>query len=145
MAATTGTSTAVAVDSRSRCSRPPRRSSVNRAPTPQRGVGDEVVELDSAIGHVDDRLKLDQFPRSVADPRALQQSNRAPPRGRLVCLGLGSSGLTGQGLLGGGLEHAVEIPDDTEVDQLEDRGLSVLVDRDDGLGSLHTSAVLDRP
>lgn len=128
MAATTGTSTAVAVDSRSRCSRPPRRSSVNRAPTPQRGVGDEVVELDS-----------------VADPRALQQSNRAPPRGRLVCLGLGSSGLTGQGLLGGGLEHAVEIPDDTEVDQLEDRGLSVLVDRDDGLGSLHTSAVLDRP
>jgi hypothetical protein len=44
--------------------------------TPQRGIGDEVVELDGAFGHVDDRLELGEVLRVVADHRALQQPDR---------------------------------------------------------------------
>ena len=38
----------------------------------------------------------------------------------------------------------MQVADDAEVDQLEDRGLGVLVDRHDRLGGLHAGAVLDR-
>src|SRR3954467_2103737 len=41
-------------------------------------------------------------------------------------------------------EDRVEVADDPEVDQLEDRGLVVLVDGHDRLGGLHAGAVLDR-
>src|SRR5690349_11728235 len=44
---------------------------------------------------------------------------------------------------GGGREDRLQVPNDTEVDELEDRGLFVLVDRDDRLGRLHTGPVLD--
>src|SRR5262249_48288428 len=47
-------------------------------------------------------------------------------------------------LVGGGGEDGLEVADDAEVDELEDRGLLVLVDRDDRLGGLHAGAVLDR-
>src|SRR5688500_18529689 len=46
-------------------------------------------------------------------------------------------------LLGHGREHRVEVADDAEVDELEDRRLLVLVDRDDRLGGLHAGPVLD--
>ena len=36
-----------------------------------------------------------------------------------------------------------EVADDAVVDEVEDRGLGVLVDRDDGLRGLHAGAVLD--
>ena len=39
---------------------------------------------------------------------------------------------------------AVQVADDAEVDELEDRRLLVLVDRDDRLRGLHAGAVLDR-
>src|SRR5215469_18896008 len=37
-----------------------------------------------------------------------------------------------------------QVADDAEVGDLEDRGLGVLVDRDDRLGGLHPGPVLDR-
>ena len=44
----------------------------------------------------------------------------------------------------GGLRQYLEqVTDDTEVDQLEDGRLFVLVDRDDRLGRLHAGSVLD--
>src|SRR5215218_9830932 len=46
-------------------------------------------------------------------------------------------------LLGHRGEDGVQVADDTEVDELEDRGLVVLVDRHDGLRGLHPGAVLD--
>src|SRR4051812_8305542 len=42
-------------------------------------------------------------------------------------------------------EDRVEVADDAEVDQLEDRCLVVLVDGHDRLGGLHAGAVLDGP
>src|SRR5690606_10336380 len=47
-------------------------------------------------------------------------------------------------LLGRCGEDAVQVTDHAEVDELEDRGLLVLVDRDDGLGGLHARPVLNR-
>ena len=47
-------------------------------------------------------------------------------------------------LLGGRRQHGVQVAHDTEVDELEDRRLLVLVDRDDGLRGLHAGPVLDR-
>src|SRR4051812_23237756 len=45
----------------------------------------------------------------------------------------------------GQLRHDVEkVTDDTEVDELEDRRLGILVDRNDRLRRLHAGAVLDR-
>src|SRR5699024_6652201 len=53
----------------------------------------------------------------------------------------GSAALDGVPRLRQDLE---EVTDDAEVDELEDRRLLVLVDRDDRLGGLHAGAVLDR-
>src|SRR4029450_5470080 len=53
--------------------------------------------------------------------------------------------LAGGDLLGGGRDDGVQVAHDTEVGQLEDRGLGVLVDGHDGLRGLHAGAVLDRP
>src|SRR3954470_22309778 len=52
--------------------------------------------------------------------------------------------LAGGDLLGGGGDDRVEVADDAEVGQLEDRRLGVLVDGHDGLRGLHAGAVLDR-
>src|SRR3954462_9122689 len=52
------------------------------------------------------------------------------------------AGLHGLGELGHDL---VEVADDAEVGELEDRGVGVLVDRHDVLGALHADLVLDRP
>src|SRR4051795_11783327 len=41
-------------------------------------------------------------------------------------------------------QDLVEVPDDAEVGELEDRRVRVLVDRDDVLGVLHADLVLDR-
>src|SRR4051794_24068489 len=41
-------------------------------------------------------------------------------------------------------EDGVQVADDAEVDELEDRRLLVLVDRHDGLRGLHPGPVLDR-
>src|SRR3954453_22386863 len=70
---------------------------------------------------------------------------RAPGR----CLDTGLARRTGSALalldrLGEGGQHGVEVPDDAEVDELEDRRLLVLVDRDDRLRGLHAGPVLDR-
>src|SRR5215207_1647552 len=51
-------------------------------------------------------------------------------------------GLHGLGELG---EDLVEVADDPEVGELEDRGVGVLVDRHDVLRGLHADLVLDRP
>src|SRR3712207_5276391 len=51
--------------------------------------------------------------------------------------------LPGVDLLGGSGDDGVQVADDTEVGQLEDRRLGVLVDGDDGLAGLHAGAVLD--
>src|SRR4051812_30659918 len=51
------------------------------------------------------------------------------------------AGLHGLGELGHDL---VEVADDAEVGELEDRGVGVLVDRHDVLGALHADLVLDR-
>src|SRR5829696_6987918 len=51
--------------------------------------------------------------------------------------------LAGVDLLGGLRDDGVEVTDDTEVGELEDRGLGVLVDGHDGLRGLHAGAVLD--
>src|SRR5215203_6292302 len=51
------------------------------------------------------------------------------------------AGLHGLGELGHDL---VEVADDPEVGELEDRGVRVLVDRDDVLRALHADLVLDR-
>src|SRR3954452_7526362 len=51
------------------------------------------------------------------------------------------SGLHGLGELG---DDLVEVPDHAEVGELEDRGVGVLVDRDDVLRGLHPDLVLDR-
>src|SRR6478735_11881603 len=58
--------------------------------------------------------------------------------------GAGASALAGLDRLRGLRQHGEEVSDDAEVDELEDRGLVVLVDRDDRLGRLHAGAVLDR-
>src|SRR4029079_5295687 len=47
-------------------------------------------------------------------------------------------------LLGHRREDRVQVTDHAEVDELEDRGLLVLVDGHDGLRGLHAGAVLDR-
>src|SRR5215207_855528 len=52
--------------------------------------------------------------------------------------------LAGGDLLGGLGDDGVQVADDAEVGQLEDRGLGVLVDGHDGLRGLHAGAVLDR-
>ena len=61
------------------------------------------------------------------------------PRPRLNALALALGEFFGQ--LGGDGE---QVADDTEVGQLEDGRLGVLVDRDDRLRGLHAGAVLDR-
>src|SRR6202022_4610101 len=48
-------------------------------------------------------------------------------------------------LLGQLRNHLEQVPHDTEVGELEDRGLGILVDHHDGLGGLHAGPVLDRP
>src|SRR5688500_13195271 len=55
----------------------------------------------------------------------------------------GVSALALGDLLGGLREHRLEVADDTEVDELEDRRLLVLVDGDDRLRRLHAGTVLD--
>src|SRR4051794_29797712 len=50
-------------------------------------------------------------------------------------------GLHGLGQLG---DDLVQVAHDAEVGELEDRGVRVLVDRDDVLGALHADLVLDR-
>src|SRR5512132_839313 len=53
------------------------------------------------------------------------------------------SALGGLDRLGGLGQHLEEVSHHTEVGELEDRGLPVLVDRDDGLRGLHAGTVLD--
>src|SRR5690349_11847171 len=66
-------------------------------------------------------------------------ANGSPGRDRMpVSLALAD-------LLSGLRYHLEEVADDAEVGQLEDRGLGVLVDRDDRLRGLHAGPVLDRP
>src|SRR5215207_4596846 len=73
--------------------------------------------------------------RRTADPRC--------HRGNRPSYELGSA-LALLDLLGRLREDGLEVADHTEVDELEDRRLLVLVDRDDRLGRLHAGAVLDR-
>ena len=47
--------------------------------------------------------------------------------------------------LGEARQHLLHVADDAEVGELEDRGVPVLVDRDDRSGALHPDLVLDRP
>src|SRR5690606_21459309 len=53
------------------------------------------------------------------------------------------SALACDDLLGCRGQHGVQVTHDAEVDQLEERCLFVLVDRDDGLRGLHAGTVLD--
>ena len=55
-----------------------------------------------------------------------------------------ASALAGRDLARGLGQNVEQVADHAEVDQLEDRRLLVLVDRDDRLGGLHAGPVLDR-
>src|SRR5919108_2781489 len=99
------------------------------------------------------RAQPDRRPRSPRPPRSAHPRDRwaarrtpSPSRReaetRSGLLPLAALGLHGLGELG---EDLVEIAHDTQVGELEDRRVRVLVDRDDVLGALHADLVLDRP
>src|SRR3954469_1653287 len=68
---------------------------------------------------------------------------RRPPRGSPLDAAVPRL-LAGGDLLGRGRDDGVQVTDDPEVGELEDRGLGVLVDGHDGLRGLHAGPVLDR-
>ena len=75
---------------------------------------------------------------SVYDPKQLRPARSPGARSRGLALGF--DGLDG---FGQGRDDFESVANDAVVGDLENRRVSVLVDRDDGAGGTHTSEVLD--
>ena len=104
----------------------------------------------AALGKPEQHRSGGRKPRVTAGAPA-ERERRRPQRGlvlvratRPVAPARAPSALALGDLLGGGRQHRVQVADDAEVDELEDRRLLVLVDRDDRLRGLHAGPVLDR-
>ena len=100
---------------------------------------DRDADLDPLVLGVE--LALDELVRRVDRRRIRRRRPAVRPLWPAIGDQLALLGLHGLGQL---RQDLVQVADDAEVGELEDRGVRVLVDRDDVLRGLHADLVLDR-